>query len=186
MSHARCNIAARTTLAKLKEAMLSVYAEVQPTDEPAQTFADFDAVLDFCQPRTEEIGGAPGTDTWYFHAVGPWAVAGDLGILLHRKPDYLRQLSQRLGTEVVVCALDSAIEYAFFGLYAGGQMKRQLILENGEYEVLGLPVQAERGRPVVEFSEEEGGRIWESYGLPTFEYNPEAGPFECLALKRKA
>ena len=166
--------------------MLSIYVEVQPTDEPAQTLPDFDAVLDFCQPRTEEIGGPTGSDTWYFHTVGAWAVAGDLGLLLHQKPDYLKALSQRLGTDVVVCALDSAIEYAFFGLYSGGQMKRQLVLQDGSYEVLGLPVQAERGRPVVEFSEEEGGRIWETYGLPTFEYNPEAGPFECVALKRKA
>ena len=47
-----------------------------------------------------------------------------------------------------------------------------------------LPVQAERGRPLVDFSEEEAERIWTSYGLPTFEYDPETGPFECLPLTR--
>jgi hypothetical protein len=186
MSHARCNIAARTTLAKLKEAALSVYAEVQPTDEPAQTLVDFDAVLDFCQPRTEEIGGPPGSDAWYFQGIGPWSLLGDLGLLLHRRQDALKALSEKLGTEVVVCVIDAATEYAYFGVYAGGQMKRLLVLEDGEYEALGLPVQAERGRAVVDFSEEEAERLWTSYGLPTFEYNPEKGPFEGLALKRKS
>jgi hypothetical protein len=185
MSHARCNIAARTNLAKLKEAALSAYAEVQPTREPVAKHDTFDDVLDFCQPRTEEIGGPPGSDAWYFQQVGSWAIVGDLGLLLHRNAGALKQLSQTLGTEVVVCAIDSAIEYAFFALYAGGQMKRQLTLEGGEYEALGLPVQVERGRPIVDFTEEEAERIWTSYGLPTFEYNPEQGPFECLALERK-
>lgn len=185
MSHARCNIAARTPMTKLKEALLATYTEVQTTGEAAQTFDDFDAVLDFCQPRTEEIGGPPGSDAWYLQSIGAWSLVGDLGLLLHRKPDTLKALSQKLGVEVVVCAIDSAWGYAFFALYAGGQMKRQLTLEEGEYEALGLPVQAERGRPLVDFSEEEAERIWTSYGLPTFEYNPEQGPFECLALKRK-
>ncbi len=184
MSHARCNIAARTSQAKLKEAALAVYTEIALADEAASTFKNFDDALDFLQPRTEEIGGEPGTDAWYLHAVGNWAVLGDLGLLLHRDTDTLKALSAKLGVEVVVCAIDSAMQRVFFGLYAGGQMKRQLTLEDGEYEAQGLPVQAERGRPLVDFSEEEAERIWTTYGLPTFEYDPEQGPFECVPLKR--
>lgn len=184
MSHARCSIAARTPLSKLKEAALAAFPEVEATGETATALTSFDEVLDFCQPRTEEIGGPPGSDAWYFHAIGPWAVMGDLGLLLHRNPDALKALSKTLG-EIVVCAIDSALGHAFFAMYQGGQMKRQLTLDDGEYEALGLPVQAERGRPLVDFSEEEADRIWTSYGLPTFEYHPEEGPFECLALRRR-
>jgi hypothetical protein len=170
MSHARCNVAARTTPEKLKAAALASFPHVEATSEPAQVADSFDGVLDFCQPRTEDLGGEGGGDAWYLWTVGPWALA---------------ELSRALGVEVVVCAIDSALDYAVFSLYAGGQVKRHLLHENGEYEAVGLPVQAERGRPLVDFSEEEADRIWTSYGLPTFEYAPEEGRFECIALRRK-
>lgn len=185
MSHARCNVAARTTPEKLKAAALASFPHVEAASEPAQVADSFDGVLDFCQPRTEDLGGEGGGDAWYLWTVGPWAVLGDLGLALNKHPEALAELSRALGTEVVVCAIDSALDYAVFSLYAGGQVKRHLLHENGEYEAVGLPVQAERGRPLVDFSEEEADRIWTSYGLPTFEYAPEEGRFECVALRRK-
>jgi len=184
MSHARCNLAARTTPEQLKAAALAAFPHVRATAEPPHQTESFDGVLDFCQPRTEDLGGAVGGDAWYIWKVGPWAVLGDLGLALNKYPDALAKLSAALGAEVVVCAIDSALDYAFFGAYAGGAMKRHLLHESGEYEARGLPVQAEKGRPLVDFSEEEADRIWTSYGLPTFEYAPEEGQFECVALER--
>ena len=184
MSHARCNLAARTTPAKLKEAAFAAMKHVSASSQPSQSFETFDAALDFLQPLIEDLGGKVGSDAWYMHQVKDWAVLGDLTVLLHRSPEALAALSAQLPGELVVCVFDPNFDFAYFASYIGGQMKRQLTLEDGEYEARGLPVAAERGRPMVDFSAEESERIWMSYGLPTFEYNPEDGPFECIALDR--
>jgi hypothetical protein len=183
MSRARSSVAARTTIPKLHEAALKAYGNREQVGEPVE-FPDFDAVIDFCDPRTEELGGEPGKDAWYLHQVGDWAVLGDLGMLLQRDPETLARLSAELNGELIVCAIDSAFNYAYLAAYDRGKMKRRLILEDEEYSTEGLPVPAEKGRPLVMFDEEEADRIWTSYGLPTFEYDPLEGPFRCLELQR--
>ena len=185
MARARACLAARTTLKKLQEAAIEAYEGVSRAEEGIETCRDFDTVLDFCQPRTEEIGGAAGSDVWFCWQVGDYAIMADLGLLLHRDAKSIERLSVALGAEVIVSAVDTAFEYAFFAAYQGGKLKRMLTLEDGVINVLGLPVKAERGRPFDDFSEEEAERIWTSYGLPSLELDPEKGPFECVALKRE-
>jgi len=185
MSRARCNIAARTPVEDLRQAALKAFGAVEATDEVVEC-ADFDAVLDFCQPRCEEVGGEPDSDAWYLWKVEDWAVMGDLGLNLQRGIDELTKLSELLAGEVVVAAVDNAFDYAFFAVLKGGKLKRMLILDEGEYELHGLPVTAERGRPVEDFSIEEAERLWTSYGLPTFEWDPLGGPFTCQGLKKSS
>ena len=105
MSHARCNLAARTTPEQLKAAALATFPHVRATAEPPHQTESFDGVLDFCQPRTEDLGGAAGGDAWYIWKVGPYAVLGDLGLALNKYPDALAKLSAAVGAEVVVCVV---------------------------------------------------------------------------------
>lgn len=184
MSRARSTVAARTTIPKLREAALKAYRSREPVNKDLVEVPDFDAVLDWAGPRTEDLGGEPGSDAWYFHQVGDWAVMGDLGVLLARDLDAIQRMSAALEGELVAAAIDSAFEYAFFASYVGGKLKRRLLLENQEFETEGLPIQAERGRPTVDFDEDEANRIWTHYGLPTFEYDPLEGPFFLLELRR--
>lgn len=184
MSRARSNVAARTTIPKLREAALKAYQTREAAGGDLVRCDDFDAVLDFCTPRTEEIGGEPGKDAWYFQQVGDWAVLGDLGLLLQRDQDALARLSTELDGEIVACAIDDAFHYAFFAVFDRGKVRRRLILEDDEFSTEGLPVAAEKGRPLVDFDEEEANRLWTSYGLPTHEYDPLEGPFWGLELRR--
>ena len=124
------------------------------------------------------MGGEVGSDAWFAWQVGPWAILGDLTLLLPKDFEALEALSQRFG-ELVVGAVDTGFEYAHFACYAGGRMKRRLTLDEEALEVEGLPVAAERGRHLDDFNEEEADRLWTSYGLPTFDYDPDEGTFTC-------
>lgn len=181
MSRARSAVAVRTTIDQLREAAVEAYG-VQ-VDSELMTFDNFDDVVDFCRPLTEELGGEPGSDAWYFWQHGEWAVMGDLGIALQRDEQAHEKLSARLG-EVVVAALDTAYEYAYFAFCEGGKRRRRLMLEEGVFEMEGLPVKPERGHHMLEFNEEECERIWSAYDLPTFEYDPLEGHFQAIAIKR--
>ncbi len=181
MGRARSSIAAQTDVETLRAAALEVYA-VESAGEPEEA-GDFDGALDFCQPLTEDLGGDEGSDAWFVFKHDKWAVIGDLGVQLHQDDDALCKLSEKVGG-VVVCAIDSPFGYATFAFYEGGRIKRRLVHEEGEFWTEGLPVKAERGHQVLDFDEDEAERIWSSYGLPTFEYDPEGGPFQCLGLTR--
>ncbi len=186
MGRARSAIAARTSTAKLLEAAIETFG-VTVVEEERPEFGDFYDAVAFCRPHCEELGGDEGSDAWYVWQVGEWAVLGDLATALHRDEDALEALSTKLATEVIVASLDPYVEYACFGAYVGGRMKRRLMLdEDGEYLAEGLPVVAERGQHVDDFDEEECERLWTSYKLPTFEYDPTDGPFLCVALQRGA
>ena len=56
-------------------------------------------------------------------------------------------------------------------------------LSDGEISFDGRPISAEVGHRVENFDEMEADRIWQSYGLPTFEYDPEEGPFLAVHVK---
>lgn len=184
MGRARSAIAARTSTDKLLAATIEALG-VTVSEEEQPEFAEFDDALDFCRPHCEELGGDEGSDAWYVWKVGEWAVLGDLATALHRDEDALEALSVALGTEVLVATIDPYVEFACFGAYADGRMKRRLMLaEDGEYLSEGLPVAAERGRHLDDFDLEECERVWVSYKLPTFEYDPVEGPFQCAAVKR--
>lgn len=186
MSRARANLAARTTVEKLRAAAIDAHENISLADEAVEKCGVFDAVLDFCQPRTEEVGGKAGGDAWYAWQAGEWAVLGDLGMLLHRDEDALARVSAAISGEIVVAAIDNAFEYAQFSVYKDGKLKRRLTLEDGEIDIEGLPVPAERGRHLDDFTEEDANRLWTSYGLATFEFDPQGGPFECVELRRES
>ena len=184
MGRARAVIAARTSIAKLLDAAVEAYGFVLSEDEQPE-FEDFQDAVGYCRQHCEELGGDEGSEAWYIWQVGEWAVLGDLTTMLQRDEPALEALSTKVGTEVVVAAIDPYVEYACFGAYAEGRMKRRLALEeDGEYLAEGLPVAAERGRHLDDFDEEECERVWTSYKLPTFEHDPVDGPFRCAALKK--
>ncbi|MEZ4468361.1 MAG: hypothetical protein R3F60_02660 [bacterium] len=176
MSRARAAIAARTTVEELMSAALTAFGKTAGAD--SATFDDFFDAASFCRPLCEELGGEVGSDAWYSWQHGEWAILGDLGLLLQRRHAALAALSERVG-ELVVGAVDTGFEYAHFAVYDDGEMRRRLTLEDEALELEGLPVAAERGRHLEDFSEEEAERLWTSYGLPTFEYDPEEGRFRC-------
>lgn len=177
MSRARAALAARTTVESLLAAATKAFGRKLGSE--AETFADFFDAVGFCRPITEELGGDAGSDGWYLWQHGGWAVLGDLGVLLQTERDALGKLSAILGTEVIVAAMDAYAEYAHFAVYADGAMRRRLQLEDDEIIVEGIPVPAERGRHLDDFTLEEAERLWTSYKLPTFEFDPEEGTFHC-------
>ena len=178
MGRTRSAIAARTSVDKLVEVALEAYG-FTVTEEEQPQFDDFYDAVNFCRPHCEELGGDEGSDGWYVFQTGEWVVLGDLGAALLRDEDAIEAISAEVGE------LDPYVEYACFGWYAGGRMKRRLVVEDGEYLAEGLPVPAERGQHVDDFDEEECERLWTSYKLPTFEHDPPEGPFRCIAVQRK-
>jgi hypothetical protein len=147
-----------------------------------QTFDDFYDALDYCRNNSDEFNGDEGTEAWYVWQDGEWAVAGDLSMRLCKATDEVKQLSKSLG-DVVCAGIDTSFQYASFSYYESGEMKRFLILEDDEIAEEGFPIAAERGHQMDEFDEEEAERLWTSYTLPTFEYDPPEGPFLCIAVK---
>lgn len=184
MSRPRSAVAARTTIDKLREAAFKAF-EVTPRPETEETFDDFFDVAQACRPLTELLGGDEGSDGWYLWTEGPWALIGDLGMTLPTNTDALCRLSELLETEVIVAAIDISFEFAHFATYEGGRVRRRLGLEDGVFSAEGLPVPAERGRQVLDFSEEEAERLWTSYGLPTFDFDPQTGPFTAIGVSAK-
>ncbi len=185
MGRTRSAIAARTSVEKLLEATLEAYGFTVSAEERPE-FDDFYDAIAFCRDHCEELGGDEGSDGWYAWKTGEWALVGDLGTRFQLDEDALEALSAALGTEVLVAAINEYVEYACFGAYDKGRMKRRLALEeDGEYLTEGLPVAAERGRHLDDFNLEECERIWVSYKLPTFEYDPVEGPFRCVAVTKK-
>lgn len=181
MSRARSAIAARTSIAALKEAACKVFG--CQTYETAE-FEEFYDVAHFCRTHSEELGGDDGSDGWYCWESDGWVILGDLSLNLVREPKRLAELCAALGTDLVAAAVDIGFEFALFGYASEGVLVRRLLLEDEEIIEEGNPVKAERGRHLEDFSEEEAERLWTSYGLPTFEHDPLDGHFECVAVRR--
>lgn len=177
MSRARAALAARTTVETLLEGAIKAFGKKLGSE--SDTFDDFFDAVGFCRPLTEELGGDAGSDGWYVWQHGEWAILGDLGVLLQRDQDGLAALSTELGTAVVVAAMDPFDEYAHFAVYDAGTVSRRLTLEDEVIRVEGIPVAAERGRHLDDFTQEEAERLWQSYKLPTFEFDPQEGTFKC-------
>lgn len=183
MSRARAALAARTTVESLLDAATKAFNKDLGSE--SDTFQEFFDAVGFCRPLTEELGGDAGSDGWYLWQHGEWAILGDLGVLLQTEADALAKLSALLDTEVVVAAMDTYAEFAHFAVYTSGKMSRRLQLEDDEIVVEGIPVNAERGRHLDDFTLEEAERLWTSYTLPTFEFDPEDGKYSCHQVVRK-
>lgn len=183
MSRARAALAARTTVESLLDAARKAYGKELGSE--SDTFDDFFDAVSFCRPLTEELGGDAGSDGWYLWKHGEWAILGDLGVLLQRNAAALSTLSSLLGTEIIVAAIDTYDEYAHFAAYEDGAMARRLQLEEDVILVEGIPVEAERGRHLDDFTLEEAERLWTSYSLPTFEFDPQDGSFRCQQVTVK-
>ena len=121
---------------------------------------------------------------WLSWRQGDWSVLSDLSLLIPKNLDALEALSATVGP-IVVAGIDSAFEYAFFAYCEEGKIKRLLVLEDEEIIEEGLPVPAERGQQFADVDEETVERLWTSYGLPTFDYDPTEGSFvgHCLQTK---
>ena len=180
MGRARCVIAAKCEPATLRQEAAAAFG-LKLGEEVSRD--DFDLVIDFCRENSEELGGLEGQDAWYGWRHGEWAILGDLSLQIPKNLDALAALSARIG-ELVVASIDSVFEYAFFASCDGGKIKRLLILEEEEIVEEGLPVPAERGQHFDDFDEEAVEHIWSSYGLPTFDYDPTAGAFACMAVSQ--
>ena len=179
MGRARCAIAARAGQDALVTAMLDAFGTEILSNSECE---DFDGVLDISFAKSEELGGDDGSDVWHLQTIDKWSVIGDLSMNLCKDVERLEALSEKVG-ELVVTAIDTSFEYAFFAYLDGGETKRLLILEDEEITEDGFSIAAERGRPLEDFSEEEAERLWTSFGLPTFDYDPLGGPFKAIAVQ---
>lgn len=179
MGGGRSAMAAKISPEKLRAAVLEAFGAEEIGTE---TFDDFYDVKTYCREHSELLGGEVGQEAWYIWKSGDWTVMGDLSMELPRHAEALARLSKATGA-VVACAIDPYQEYAFFAYFEDGAVKRRLVLEDEEILEEGLPVKAERGRHIDDFNEEEAGRLWLSYGLPTFDHDPLEGPFHCFAAK---
>ena len=179
MGRARSALAARTSTDELVKTLASACGVKNVSQE---SFDDFYDCVTFCRENSEELGGPEGRDAWIVWQVGEWAVASDLSMAFTREPEHLTAASQSLG-EVVCGAIDTDYEFAYFCLAKGGDLKRLLILEDDEVTDEGFPIEAERGRHLTDFGDEEAERLWVSYGLPTFDFDPEDGHFVCYVVE---
>lgn len=181
MGRARSAIAARTDLESLRKAALAAYgAEAYETER----HSDFFDVAQFCRKSSEELGGEVGSDGWYFWKDGDWAILGDLTLTLVKDEASLAEVSAKLGLTVVAIALDLPFDFAHFSVSERGKIIRKLAMDELVILDEGLPLKAERGRPLEDFNEEVAERLWTSYGLPTFEHDPLDADFQCVAVRK--
>ena len=80
--------------------------------------------------------------------------------------------------------LDSSYGDIIFAVYADGQLKRLLEVEDDEVYEEGSPVLEERGHFDEDFDDEALERLWTARTLPTFEHDPLGGPFEVIVITR--
>lgn len=179
MGRARSAVAARVSITKMRAAAEDAFGVEEVETRSCDDFYD---AMDFCRPRSELLGGEIGQEAWYLWRVGDWTILGDLTMELPRNLEALARLSKAVGP-LIVTGIDIGFEYASFAYLEDGTVKRRRVLEDEEILEEGLPVKAERGRHLDDFNEEEAGRLWTSYGLPTFDHDPLDGPFECVAVK---
>ncbi len=179
MGRARSAIATKCGVEALLNGAMAAYG-LQSIS--STSFDDFYEAVNFCRSESEELGGTEGQEAWIHWQHGDWSVLSDLSILIPRGLDALKALSAQIGP-IVVASIDSAFEYASFAYLDEGKIKRLLVLEDEEIVEEGLPVKAERGEHFGDVDEEGVERLWTSYGLPTFDYDPTDGPFVCSCLK---
>lgn len=179
MAKPRSAIAVRGTTKTLIDAALKAFSSKIKSQETA---ADFDAVIDFTQIHSEELGGNVGEDGWHVWQVGDYAVLGDLSLACARDQEALMALSSSVG-EVTAALLDTSFGDLLFAVYEDGRLRRLLAIEDDELYEEGSPVVEERGHFDEEFDEEALERLWTTRGLPTFEHDPLDGPFEVLVIE---
>ena len=179
MSRARSAIAVKTAVEKLRAYAAEAFG-VQIVE--TQSFDDFFDAVQFCQPRVEDFGGEEGSNAWYLWKHGPWAIIGDLDLKLPHQSDALAKLSEAFG-EAIAAGVDEDFAQAAFVYAQNGKIRRRIALGEHELEIEGRPIQAEVGHRVENFDEQEADRLWQTFGLPTFEFEPEEGPFTCLHVK---
>ena len=178
MAKPRSAIAVRGTTKTLIEAALKAFSVKIKAQESAE---DFDAVIDFTQVHSEELGGNEGEDGWHVWQAGDYAILGDLSLECAKDQDALKALSQSVG-EVTTAMLDSSFGDLLFAVYEDGRLKRLLAIEDDELYEEGSPVVEERGHFDEDFDDEALERLWTARGLPTFEHDPLGGPFDVLAV----
>jgi hypothetical protein len=179
MGKPRSAIAVRGSTKALLAAALKAFSKTD--NERAQT-TNFDDAIDFTMKHCEELGGPEGEDTWHLWQEGEFAILGDLSLLTPKAQNALKELSKTLG-ELTVAMLDSSFGDIMFAVYADGDLKRLLAIEDGELYESGFPVVEERGHFDEEFDDEMLERLWTARKLPTFEHDPLTGPFELIVVK---
>ncbi len=181
MGRARSAIAAKCDAEALLQGAMAAYGlQLSSTT----SFDDFYDAINFCRSESEELGGTEGQEVWVCWQHEGWSVLSDLSLLIPKDLDALEALSAQIGP-LLVASIDSGFEYAFFASLDEGKTKRLLVLEDQEIIEEGLPVPAERGQQFDDVDEEMVERLWTSYGLPTFDYDPTDGTFACHCLKVK-
>ncbi len=179
MSRARSAVAVKATIEDLG-AFIGEAFGVEVVEKA--TFDDFSEAVQFCHPHVEDFGADAGHNAWYIWRVGAWAILGDLDLKLPHEDEGLAALSKKYG-EAVAVAIDETFGLAVFTLYEKGKLRRRVELNEGEISFDGRPISAEVGHRVENFDEMEADRIWQTYGLPTFEYEPEVGPFVAVHVQ---
>ena len=179
MGKPRSAIAVRGSTEALLAAALEAFSK---TDNERATVPSFDEVIDFTMKHCEELGGAEGEDTWHLWQEGEFALLGDLSLLGPKNQDALKALSKVVG-ELTVALLDSSFGDIMFAVYADGDLKRLLAIEDDELYESGSPVVEERGHFDEEFDDEMLEMLWTARKLPTFEHDPLTGPFELILVK---
>jgi hypothetical protein len=179
MGKPRSAIAVRGSTEVLLAAALKAFSKTASERADA---TDFDEVIDFTMTHCEELGGTEGEDTWHLWQAGEFAILGDLSLLSPKEQDGLKSLSKTVG-ELTVGMIDSSFGDLLFAVYDKGNLRRLLSIEDDELYESGTPVLEERGHFDEEFDDEMLERLWTARKLPTFEYDPLAGPFEMVVIK---
>ena len=179
MGKPRSAIAVRGSTEALLTAALKAFSK---TDGERATVSSFDEAIDFTMKHCEELGGPEGEDTWHLWQEGDFAILGDLSLLGPKNQSALKDLSKMVG-ELSVALLDSSFGDIMLAVYADGDLKRMLAIEDNEPYEAGSPVVEERGHFDEEFDDEMLEMLWTARKLPTFEHDPLTGPFELVIVK---
>lgn len=161
-------IAAKASLAQLREAVLRTWNEYEVT--ASQDLSDDDALWAWKKAHEVFVSAdkwSPtnrGTTVFAFRQDGGWAIMMDWSYELASDEERLPMLSSQLGT-VLSLVVETAGGSAHFSCHENGGLRRVINNADGELSFEGAPLAEEAGLNIDRFYVEESEALLKAFGL---------------------
>ncbi len=177
-------IAGRIPVARLREAMLQAWPELEVVASQ-ERFADVGAMSAWMdsQQRGVPAGGSSVSrvEVYGFWQDGAWGGLLDPTYVLPSDAAGLYSLSAEIGT-VVSLVVETVTGCAYFTCFEAGRLRRMINYSDGEVTTQGDPLPEEAGIDLSEFYMDEAGALCRAFGLSTLEATPKSHSFEAIGV----
>jgi hypothetical protein len=113
-------------------------------EESSAELSTRDDLYAWSESRSGHLKGKHPSDVIAFAQDGRWAVVIELSLVLFDDAEQLALLSERFGSAVAI-ATQGTSGFAGFRLYEAGNLRREIIGDDGKITTVGAPIAAEQG-----------------------------------------